>query len=167
MNTNNQLSSNTNNPESRVKTREFKFLKSEYFVYKNTCLLKALRVKRVREISQYLLVINGIKIKPTTVTKFWVKWDLAEIRKLFQEALGGTKEENEWISLEDRLYYNEVNIAQKHYTNLTYEEYHSSIMTSELQVSLFIFGSSIPKQLEAEEDVYISDVHQTTYGQNA
>jgi hypothetical protein len=163
----NHLLSNTDNQTNKVKTREFKFLKSDYYVYKNTCLLKAIRVKRVREVSDYFLVINGVKLKPTTITKTWVKWDFATLRKMFQEALGVTKIENEWIALEETLYHNEVNIAQKHYTQLTYEEYHTSIMTSELQVALFIKASTVPKQLEAEEDVYISDVHQTTYGPNA
>ena len=47
----NQLSTNTQSETNKVKTREFKFLKSDFFVYKNTCLLQAIRIKRVREIS--------------------------------------------------------------------------------------------------------------------
>lgn len=163
----NQLSTTTQSETNKVKTREFKFLKSDFFVYKNTCLLQAIRIKRVREISDIYLVINGVKLKPTTITKTWVKWDFPTLRKMFQEALGDNKEENQWIALEETLYHNEVNIAQKHYTNLTYDEYHGSVMTSELQVALFFKSTTIPKQLEAEEDVFISDIHQTTYGINA
>jgi len=151
---------------SPVNTREFRFERKDYFIYKNTCLLKLLKVRKTREITNLQLVINGLKLNPTKEDKIWATWDFGVLREKFRDCLGLTPEENDQIALEDMLYYNEANVSSQHYSKLKFEELHNSVMTSSLQIALSFRASTVPTFLEAEEVVYISDIHLERYGKD-
>ena len=139
-------------------TRQFRFTKKEYYVYKNTCLLKSLKVKKNRECKRFFLIINGVKLKPTSEDNNFAVWDFAAMRKNYQTLLGMNQEEHNMLRLEDTFYYNEVFTAAKYYTKIPSDALHSSVMTSELQIALFPIGTTLSTFIEAEEEVYLSDV---------
>jgi len=151
------MNSEKNQFSGNVLKRSFRFVRDDFFVYKNTCMLKLIKVRKTREITNLQLVVNGYKINPTKQDKTWAVWDFATIRSEFRDVLGETPDEVNKIRLEDTFYYNESILAPPHYTKLTFDQLHNSILTSELQVALSFKASTVPTILEAEEEVYMSD----------
>ena len=136
--------------------RNFVFSRDSFYVYRNTCLLKWLRVKNINGCTNPSLVINGVKLPPTCVDKKWITWDFSVIR----DACRNEIEDNNLIRLCENFRHNTFE-AQPHY-DVSFDELENAIFTSELQIALWCEGA-VPQKIDAQEEVWVSKMQQ---GQN-
>jgi hypothetical protein len=129
--------------------RNFTFSRDSFYVYKNTCLLKWLRVRNIAGCTNPSIIINGVRLAPTCIDKKWITWDFSIIRDMCRDEV----EDNNIIRLSENFRYNTFE-ASSHY-DLSLEDLESAIFTSGLQIALWLEGPA-PTTLEAQEEVYLS-----------
>jgi hypothetical protein len=137
--------------------RKFKIFHKEDYAYKNTSLIKSIKVNRTKDtkkIKACLLCINNVPLEPNIATdKYWI-WDFEIIREDIRELFGETKRENELLSLESTFVFNSLKAIQ-HYTQ-NKEVLKGSVFTSALRLQ-FLPDTEV-EMLEADEIVYASDI---------
>ena len=140
--------------------RDFCANRIEAYIYKNTCLLKSITVKRPKEMRKLCIRINGIDIQPTYTTNEKYIFDFAKIRKSIRDNIftATTQHDNELIQLEEMFSFNALQAAQyysKLNTNILLDD---TIFTSALQIAFVPTISYPPKTIEFTEEVYESDI---------
>jgi hypothetical protein len=140
--------------------RPFSFQKSTFYIYKNTCLLRQLRVEKDRTFDSAVLVINGVEIQPSSYDSKYLKWDFGVIRPQMREMLGLTAEEHTLLRVENTLVVNQFE-AKKFY-DLPDEEFGRCVFTSGLQIGLKPLQkgkiSCRSASIKAEEEVHLSSI---------
>jgi len=136
--------------------REFKVKLEEGYRYKNVCLLQNLKVKKHKSFKLVTMLINGVVITPTEVTKTDYIFDMAQVRKANREIVfPEDQNEQNRIRLENMFVYNGLK-AISFYPNPTNEVLQNSIFTMELEIMFKVQSTKPPKHLEIEEVVYTS-----------
>jgi hypothetical protein len=140
-------------------TRKYKAHSYEGFVFKNTCLLKSLKIKKSRELRSITIRVNGVDLSPSSESGTHYTFDFAAIRNTCRNAFGFTKEENDLICIEETFAHNAF-LAMQYYKAVPVTEFKNTVFTSALQLAF------IPKQytkeikdIEVEEEYYLSDVN--------
>jgi hypothetical protein len=144
--------------------RKYKSYEYEGFVYKNTCLLKSIKIKRSRELRKVSIVINSVELQPSHTTETHFIFDFKVIREKCRNSEGETPEENDLIALEQALVYNQL-VAIRYYTIVPVENFKNSVFTSALQIGFkptFYVAKTHRNEntkdrfVEVEEEVYKS-----------
>jgi len=132
--------------------RNFTFTRDSFYVYKNTCCVKWIRVKKTKHTSAWSIVINGVKLAPTCIDDRWVTWDFSIIREACRDEI----QNNDLIRLDENFRWNTV-AAMAHYKNVPLDELDHAVFTSGLQIALYCEGHP-PAVIDAQEDVFSSDL---------
>ena len=125
-------------------------------------------VKRIPEIQNIDLYINGVMIKPSSTTAEHFIYDFGVLRKKWFDLLGSTPAENDLLAVEDLCMYNQLR-AVEHYNKAPKELLNSSMFVKDVEIFFKPqFKSSlkqhqIPLHLEIDEYYLVSDIHKTTY----
>jgi len=140
--------------------REFRCNQSENYKFKNTSLFTCLKVKKIKNVTVYL-IINDVKFTHTNETNKFYIFDVKRIREMCREAVGMTDEENELIRIETTFVYNSF-VAMTHYRNVT-GTLANSIFSDDLDIRFEVVSKNPPSNIEVVETYAVSDVHKQTY----
>jgi|688.fasta_scaffold371167_2 hypothetical protein len=153
-----------------LETRNYTSKAEHGFVYKNTCLLRSLKIKKSRELRSIQVIINSVFIDPSSESSSHYIFDFKAIRDRCRETLGGTKEENDLMTLEDTLAYNQLH-AMRHYLKTPVSELKNCVFTSSLQIAFCpkFYSSSkgqlLGSSIDVDEEFYKSDFnHNNGFG---
>lgn len=149
------------NSASSFSEREFRCNQAEKYKFKNTSLFTSLKVKKIKNVTVYL-IINGVKFSHTNETNKFYIFDTKHIREMCREAVGLTDEENELIRIETSFVYNSF-VAMTHYKNIRPEVLSNSIFSDDLDIHFDVVSKNPPSSIEVTETYAVSDVHKQTY----
>lgn len=149
------------NSATSFSEREFRCNQTENYKFKNTSLFTSLKVKKIKNVTVYL-IINDVKFNHTNETNKFYIFDVKRIREMCREALGLTEEENDLIRIETSFVYNSF-VAMSHYKHITGNIFANSIFSDDLDIHFEVVSKNPPSSIEVVENYAVSDVHRQTY----
>jgi len=141
--------------------REFRCNQNENYKFKNTSLFTCLKVKKIKNVTVYL-IINDVKFTHTNETNKFYIFDVKRIREMCREAVGLTDEENDLIRIEATFVYNSF-VAMTHYKNAVGNTLADSIFSDDLEIRFEVVSKNPPSTIDVTETYVVSDVHKQTY----
>jgi hypothetical protein len=133
--------------------RKYKSHQYEHFVYKNTCLLKSILVKKARELRSVSLIINGVELQPSSENLTHFVFNFKAIRENLRSVFGFDQAENDLLCLEETLGYNGF-LSMNYYSAVPVAEIKNTVFTSALQIAFKPKAKTLPQFIEVEEEVY-------------
>ena len=134
--------------------------------YINVCMIRDWKIKRVPNLTDLQVSINGVSIKPSSKNDQYFVFNFPTLRAKWFELLGQTSIECDLIALEDACMYNQL-AAIGQYSQVPKASMKGSLFTNELNIVFQPVWKTRSKQhaskLEVIEEYYISDVHRNTY----
>ncbi len=153
------MSLSTTNTKNQpiLETRTTYSRREEGFVYKNTSLIRRLRISR-KQCPKISFIINGVIIPPTDTSLSTLTWDMSEVRSRLRNEI----EINDWIRLDSTLGNRSLDAIQ-YYTNLPSNEFEETIFTKDLRVIIKPMEEKTVqaytiKEIEIEEEFFHSDI---------
>ena len=141
---------------SKIQTRNYKLKREDAFAFRNTCVVKTLRVERARNLLHLRLVINEVKLEPTKKAHDHFIFDVPTIRQQIRELEPFGPANSLLLSLEDALVYNQMN-ASSFYKTLSKDELYTILFTKDMAVQFELTVKADVSELEVTETSYMSD----------
>lgn len=133
----------------------------------NVGLIKQWKVERVPNLVDIYVIINGVKVKPSSKTEQHFIFNFPILREKWLDLMGNTTAECDLMALEDACMYAQLQ-ALEHYKKVPKEVMRGSIFTKDLNINWIPLWKSRTKNDEITkimitEQYIISDIHRDTY----
>ncbi len=141
---------------SKIQTRNYKLKREDKFAFRNTCLVQNLRIERARNLLHLRLVINEVKLEPTSKAHDHFVFDIPTIRENIRNLEPFGPENNLLLSLEDALVFNQMN-AMSYYKSVPSSDLYNVLFTKDMAVQFELVVKADVSELNVTETYYLSD----------